>query len=117
MLPDYGGPLFDLKKNKLVQPDIRDINNELIAPWNLYNELRPGTVVLVVATLVTWVMPEVEGNVESPLKKVCFGIFFAGWRSDKGALVSSTTFVVTACVFSPSLVKRPRNERFLDLAQ
>lgn len=71
--------MFDLQKNKLVQLDIRDIDNKLIAPWDLYNKLRPGTVVLVVATLVTWIMHETEGDLESPLKKVCIYIYLTSY--------------------------------------
>ncbi|KAJ7216231.1 hypothetical protein C8J57DRAFT_1255321 [Mycena rebaudengoi] len=49
LLEDYGGPLYKHVKAKLVQHDIRDAtnsNNDLIPPWEIYNCLKPGTLVL-----------------------------------------------------------------------
>ncbi|PPQ81745.1 hypothetical protein CVT26_007673 [Gymnopilus dilepis] len=51
LLYDYRGPAFKLVNNKLIQHDIRDINDQLITPWAAYEELRPGTLVLVEATI------------------------------------------------------------------
>lgn len=113
MLPDYGGPFFQHQKNKLVQLDIRDIDNELIAPWNMYDKLRPGTVVLVVATLVVWVMHEVEDDPESPLKKVRIMSVIPHHISDKR--FSTTTFAVIAFVSLRSLEKPLRSAKSLPL--
>lgn len=54
---DYTGPpCYELKENKLVQFDVRDIAGNLIPPWRNYIELRPGTLVLVEATLHCYIM-------------------------------------------------------------
>jgi hypothetical protein len=50
-LPDYSPEGFALIKNKLVQHDMTDINNFLIPAWEIETALRPGTVVLVSASL------------------------------------------------------------------
>ncbi len=51
LLPDFSTETFRLQQDKLVQHDVRDIENELIPAWRMEEELRPGTVVLVSATL------------------------------------------------------------------
>jgi hypothetical protein len=51
LLPDFSTDYFDLLKNKLFQHATRDINNELIPAWTIEQGLRPGTVVIVSATL------------------------------------------------------------------
>ncbi len=50
-MPDYSPVEFGLMKNKLVQHDIRDIDDRLIPAWKLEEGLRPGAIVLVSATL------------------------------------------------------------------
>lgn len=54
LLHDYHGNLFQHVRAKLIQQDIRDTNNDLVAPWNMQQKLRPGTIVLVDTTLVCW---------------------------------------------------------------
>ncbi|PPR06558.1 hypothetical protein CVT24_001578 [Panaeolus cyanescens] len=54
LLPDHGGPLFMHQKARLVQLDMRDEDDNLIMPWQVYDKLRPGTIVLVDTTLVCW---------------------------------------------------------------
>ncbi|KAH7871980.1 uncharacterized protein C8R40DRAFT_1174052 [Lentinula edodes] len=49
LMPDFGGPVFALDRAKLIQPNWRNINNDLIPPWLNYDCLRPG--VLVVANI------------------------------------------------------------------
>ncbi|KAJ7633385.1 hypothetical protein DFH06DRAFT_991055 [Mycena polygramma] len=51
LLPDYGGSYFNHNKAKLVQQDVRDIKNNLIPPWKLYDALRPGTLILILVSL------------------------------------------------------------------
>ena len=54
LLPDHRGDYFKHVHAKLVQLDIRDENDTLIPPWDMYDNLRPGTVVLIDASLVCW---------------------------------------------------------------
>ena len=54
LLPDHQGDYFKHVHAKLVQLDIRDENDMLIPPWDMYDNLRPGTVVLIDASLVCW---------------------------------------------------------------
>ncbi|KAJ7459324.1 hypothetical protein FB451DRAFT_1046152 [Mycena latifolia] len=63
LLPDYGGSFFNHVKSKLVQHDVRDKNNVLIPPWRYYEELKPGTFVLVLATLHCYNMVDDNGKV------------------------------------------------------
>ncbi|KAJ3861218.1 hypothetical protein EV359DRAFT_66664 [Lentinula novae-zelandiae] len=46
LMPDYSKKLFALNKPRLLQPDWRKLNGELIVPWKNYQQLRPGTVVV-----------------------------------------------------------------------
>ena len=57
MLPDYRGDLFQHEHAKLVQQDIKDTNDNLVAPWDMREKLRPGTIVVIDTTLVTWHIP------------------------------------------------------------
>ncbi|KAJ6447545.1 hypothetical protein C8R45DRAFT_1115834 [Mycena sanguinolenta] len=61
LLEDYGGPLFRHANAKLVQLDIRDAANRLIAPWNQYTALRPGSFILASVTFHVYTF-EAEGN-------------------------------------------------------
>ncbi|KAJ7690512.1 hypothetical protein B0H17DRAFT_1201637 [Mycena rosella] len=47
MLPEVQGPFYALDKARLFQRDYRDVNNSLIAPWELTTKLVEGTLVLV----------------------------------------------------------------------
>ncbi|KAJ6448506.1 hypothetical protein C8R47DRAFT_1228433 [Mycena vitilis] len=62
LLPDYGGPYFNHVKSKLVQLDVRDINNDLIPPWKFYDALKPGTLVLALVSLHCFVMTDTSGK-------------------------------------------------------
>ncbi|KAJ8515764.1 hypothetical protein ONZ45_g6855 [Pleurotus djamor] len=55
LLPDYGGHYFQLKNNKLVQHNILDMDDNLIPPWEAYDKLRPGTLILANVTLHCYV--------------------------------------------------------------
>jgi hypothetical protein len=56
LLCDFGGDYFNLAKNKLVQHDIRDVRSNLIPPWKNYEELCPGTLVLIQVSLHCYTM-------------------------------------------------------------
>lgn len=78
LLPDYRGDLFQHKNAKLVQQDIKDINDDLVAPWHMQDKLRPGTIVVMDTTLVCW---HITGKGSSSRgRKVCtyslWNIFF-----------------------------------------
>jgi len=51
LLPDFSTETFHLVKDKLVQHDFRDIDDELIPAWQIEKALRPGTIILVSAVL------------------------------------------------------------------
>ena len=61
----------------IVQHNIRDIDNELITPWDAYDKLRHGTVVLIQASLLIWVMKDSDA---SPEKKVSISVI-TSWDS------------------------------------
>ncbi|KAJ7439440.1 hypothetical protein B0H11DRAFT_2253912 [Mycena galericulata] len=69
LLPDFGGDYFNLVKAKLVQHDICDVNNNLIPPWDLYDALKPGTLVLVLVTLHCFNMVD-DGGKERKERKI-----------------------------------------------
>ncbi|KAJ6476676.1 hypothetical protein C8R47DRAFT_1075544 [Mycena vitilis] len=62
LLPDYGGPFFNHVRSKLVQLDVRDVNNDLIPPWKFYEALKPGTLVLALVSLHCFVMTDTSGK-------------------------------------------------------
>ncbi|KAJ3910790.1 hypothetical protein F5877DRAFT_87034 [Lentinula edodes] len=55
-MPDFGGPVFAMKKAKLIQPQWTNIKNELIVPWKNYDSLRPGTLVVATVCFEVFVM-------------------------------------------------------------
>ncbi|KAF8060234.1 hypothetical protein FPV67DRAFT_1674194 [Lyophyllum atratum] len=55
-LPDYGGDYFNHVRDRLLQKDVRDPDNQLIPPWDAYYALRPGTLVVAVCTLHSFLM-------------------------------------------------------------
>ena len=62
LLEDYGGDYFAHVNAKLTQPDVRDINNKLVAPWNMYDVLRPGTVILALVSLHVYFVTDTGGH-------------------------------------------------------
>jgi hypothetical protein len=62
LLPDYGGPIFRHKSARLVQRDIRNMNGDLIPPWKTYEELRPGTLVLMKVSFYCLGPGDIGGN-------------------------------------------------------
>ncbi|KAJ3897522.1 hypothetical protein F5879DRAFT_927773 [Lentinula edodes] len=62
LMPDFGGPVFAMRQVKLIQPQWTNINNDLIVPWEYYNYLRAGTVVVATICIEVFVMPAGTGN-------------------------------------------------------
>ena len=52
---DYGGELFQHESTVLCQLDLCDKHNKLVHPGQQYSTFRPGTVIMVCATLHTFV--------------------------------------------------------------
>ncbi|KAF8995638.1 hypothetical protein BDQ17DRAFT_1330452 [Cyathus striatus] len=57
-LPDYQGSYYQLNKAKLVQQDFKDVNGSPIRPWEVHDKLRPGTLVVIDASLIEWIIPD-----------------------------------------------------------
>ncbi|THU97717.1 hypothetical protein K435DRAFT_796308 [Dendrothele bispora CBS 962.96] len=53
---DYGGKSFDQVHARLVQPDFRDVSQRLICPWDFYDKLRPGTLIMANIDISVFVM-------------------------------------------------------------
>ena len=51
LMPDFCPDQFHLVNDKLVQHDIRDVHKNLIPCWKNAEGLRPGTVVMILASL------------------------------------------------------------------
>ncbi|KDQ54427.1 hypothetical protein JAAARDRAFT_209502 [Jaapia argillacea MUCL 33604] len=60
VLPDCRGNFFQFNKAKLVQQDWRDVDGDLIPPWEAYDKLRAGTLVLANVTLKCWIINETK---------------------------------------------------------
>ncbi|KAJ4493167.1 hypothetical protein C8J55DRAFT_556163 [Lentinula edodes] len=56
LMPDFGGPVFAMKKAKLIQPQWTNIRNKLIVPWKNYDSLRLGTLVVATVCFEVFVM-------------------------------------------------------------
>jgi len=67
LLPDYGGELFRHHDAKLMQHDVRGMDNKIIPPWEYYEELRPGTIVL---CNVTMHMYQINNPKQKKIRKV-----------------------------------------------
>ncbi|KAJ7643206.1 hypothetical protein B0H17DRAFT_959854 [Mycena rosella] len=70
LLEDYGGLYFNHVKAKLVQLDVRDTQNDLIGPWKFYDALKPGTLVLVLASLHCFVMSDEKSKRERKVYQI-----------------------------------------------
>jgi hypothetical protein len=62
VLPDFGGPLFQLVHAKLVQRNLTDVSDKLIPPWETYAKLHPGTLVLMKVQLLTFDIEDMQRN-------------------------------------------------------
>ena len=62
LLPDYRGPLYNHMSAKLVQRNIVDLaTGSLVAPWDEYDKLCTGTVIIMKVLLHTYTM-SLNGN-------------------------------------------------------
>ncbi|KAK1235035.1 hypothetical protein PQX77_001744 [Marasmius sp. AFHP31] len=68
--PDYGGPGFQHRIAKARQPDFRDSQNRIVAPWTFWDELRPGTLIMANILIVVWVIPSKNKQGRDELKKI-----------------------------------------------
>lgn len=78
MLYDYGGSLFRHINSKLVQNEIVDADGTtLIPPWEEYEKLRPGTLVIATVSLHAYVMKvkDRDGNETGKDRRVCLRLF------------------------------------------
>jgi hypothetical protein len=71
-LYDCRGSYFQFGGNKLRQLDIRDEASQLIPPWKCYDELRPGTLVLVKASLHIYAFTDNVGAVKRKVSNAYF---------------------------------------------
>jgi len=64
LLPDYGlgGDLFKHQLARLVQQNVRGKNNHIVPPWKYYDELRPGTLILILATFHIYCFAAKQGR-------------------------------------------------------
>ncbi|KAJ7177012.1 hypothetical protein C8R46DRAFT_1030227 [Mycena filopes] len=62
LLEDYGGDYFNHIKAKLVQLDVRGVDNELIPPWEFYSALKPGTLILALCSFHCYNMVDTGGK-------------------------------------------------------
>ncbi|THU87497.1 hypothetical protein K435DRAFT_804280 [Dendrothele bispora CBS 962.96] len=70
---DYGGIFFNQNHARLVQPDFRDVTQKLICPWDFYDKLRPGTLVLANIDIVVYVVGNKKPKPYQVPKPVPFG--------------------------------------------
>ncbi|KAJ4472793.1 hypothetical protein C8J55DRAFT_563046 [Lentinula edodes] len=54
----YGGNGFNQRFAELIQPDWKDIDGNLILPWEFHDKVRPGTLVVVNVSLQVYVIPQ-----------------------------------------------------------
>ncbi|KAJ3884579.1 hypothetical protein GG344DRAFT_83823 [Lentinula edodes] len=54
----YGGNGFNQCFAELIQPDWKDIDGNLILPWEFHDKVRPGTLVVVNVSLQVYVIPQ-----------------------------------------------------------
>lgn len=77
MLYDYGGPIFRHISSKLAQNELVDVDgSSLIPPWEEYEKLRPGTLVIATISLHVYVMKvkDRDGNDTGKDRRVCLSI-------------------------------------------
>ncbi|KAF8328291.1 hypothetical protein F5887DRAFT_1188501 [Amanita rubescens] len=62
LLPDLGGPVFRLVNAKLMQREVVDSDDNLVPPWEMYDKLRPGTLVLMKVQLLAFDLPDRQND-------------------------------------------------------
>ncbi|KAJ7435647.1 hypothetical protein B0H11DRAFT_2256979 [Mycena galericulata] len=70
VLEDYRGPYFQQTNAKLMQLDVRDVNNKLIPPWRQYAGLRNSTLVLALVTVHIYTFTDGRGDSSRDRKTV-----------------------------------------------
>ena len=85
LLLDHRGDLFEHKHAMLVQQDIRDTNDNLVAPWQMQDKFRPGTIVVMDTTLVCW---HISARGMSKARNVCITSL---WNPCSHMLINVTT--------------------------
>ena len=72
LLSDYGGPLFRHVNSKLIQHDISTLDRRIIPPWEEYEALSEGTLVIATISIHTFIMPikDIHGNYTSQERRV-----------------------------------------------
>ncbi|KAG6915535.1 hypothetical protein DXG01_011032 [Tephrocybe rancida] len=65
--PDFGGAYFNLVNNKLLQLDVRGLDNELVAPWTFHDTLKPGTLVYQINAHSVRILDESDGDAIVPV--------------------------------------------------
>ncbi|KAJ7715806.1 hypothetical protein B0H16DRAFT_1804808 [Mycena metata] len=117
LLCDYGGSYFNHVKAKLVQLDIRDINKELIPPWKIYQELKPGTLVLALCSLHCFNMPDTFGK-EARERKIyqlnAHSIRVLAKSDDYTAVIRTRPIAPNSVDRLTVTMRPPRVVRFLD---
>ncbi|KAL0060393.1 hypothetical protein AAF712_012844, partial [Marasmius tenuissimus] len=67
-VPGYGGGRFRQRFAQVIQLDWRDARNQLIPPWNAWDDLRPGTLVMATVVFNVYVMPAKDPSM--PKRKI-----------------------------------------------
>lgn len=73
VLTDYGGPLFRHVYSQLVQHDISTLDKCMIPPWEEYEALTEGTLVIFTISIHTFIMPikDNQGHYTGDERRVC----------------------------------------------
>ena len=73
LLIDYGGPLFRHVNSQLVQHDVSTLDKRIIPPWEEYEALSEGTLVIATISIHTFIMPikDSQGDYTGQERRVC----------------------------------------------
>ncbi|KAF8240522.1 hypothetical protein L208DRAFT_1232639 [Tricholoma matsutake] len=110
LLSDYSGNLFCHQAAELIQHDMRDVDLHLIPPWEYYDKLRPGTMVLCNVTLHLYQMTITNTKGNQPKMRKTFKLNAETIRvvaksdlpvknQQQPVLPTSTTASTTTCPF------------------
>ncbi|KAJ3850138.1 hypothetical protein EV368DRAFT_66848 [Lentinula lateritia] len=104
LMPDFGGPVFALDRAKLIQPDWRNLKNDLITPWMNYDYLRPGVLVVANVGIRVYVLSSKSNT--GVVKK----IYHATINSLKVVGESAVSVAVPSAITSPGRsIKKVKN--------
>ncbi|KAL0578276.1 hypothetical protein V5O48_003720 [Marasmius crinis-equi] len=62
VIPGYGGPRFQQRLARAIQPDWRDAQGQLIPLWDVWTVLRPGTVIMANVVINVYIMTGGKGK-------------------------------------------------------